>query len=497
MPRYTFRDCRSFIVIVTRELRSHSRNQLVWGLTIFAATLAAVSAHLGTRDFIDRLASHSELTVQRQHDGARSERELTGWRLDPALRAVRGPEPLSALVTGFDVALPDFWDFGPAGRRTGRQHVRSADVLGRIDLEFIIRIVLGLLALVLVLESIADERANGTLLALLAQAIRPEIIIGGKLASGALTLSGAVIVTVTAALLGMLLSATGVITTEFLGSLALLGLSGCLYLFTCFAMGALVSSALSSYRIALAATMIIWLFSAVVALPLTYLIAANVSPVLSASLLESESDRIARERTEQAERAVGQEYLAAVPAGVHWSRAAGDPAWAIGALARLEPVWDRHISALAAELDALNLRASTAASRQNSIARCLALVSPGAQFSASAMSVVGTGNALVQTWELQTTQYEAELNRLLFHNRPRLTGIIPADASGASDNRQWEVGLNRRPFPTIDSLPVFAPPPPRVLGHRVADAAPHLVALSIYAIGLLAAATFAFGRIRF
>jgi ABC-type transport system involved in multi-copper enzyme maturation permease subunit len=463
---------------------------------VFGAALAAVSAHLGTQDFVDRAAAHTELVQQRALDFNREDRQVTGWRPDPALRAIRAPQPLSIVVTGFDVTLTDFWDFGPAGRRTGRQYARHADLHGRIDLEFVIRIVLGLLGLILVLESIAGERANGMLLALLAQAIRPGVIIGAKIAAGAATLAVSVAVAIGAALTAILLVQPDVVTRDVLWSMAFIGVAGCLYLVTYFAVGALVSSATASYRIALAATTILWLFGGVVALPVTQLVASNLSPVPPLSLLEAESERIMRERIDEAEVAVGDEYLAAVPPGVHWSRASRDPAWASSAVARLEPIWERHNARLVQELESINARAASAAERQGRIVQGLTLVSPGAQFAASAMNLAGTGTALVQTWDSQTAAYQADLNRLVFHNRPRLTGIIHADSEG-NGSRRWEVGVNRRPFPTLESLPAFRQPAPLTLGDRLRHASPQVAVLTLYALALSIAATWMFGRIRF
>jgi hypothetical protein len=115
------------------------------------------------------------LQLQRERDGQRGDGQLTGTQLEPGLRVLRPPETSSIVITGLAGSVPSYWDFGPAGLRTGRALTDDHDVaagIGGADLRYVISIVLGLLAVYLALTSVAGERADGSSSASLPRAPR-------------------------------------------------------------------------------------------------------------------------------------------------------------------------------------------------------------------------------------------------------------------------------------------------------------------------------------
>ncbi len=178
-------------MVAVREAYDHTRSPLVWAIVLFAIVLAAFATRVGIAELRARQATYQNLVAQRAEDLTRSGGQILGTQIESGLRAVRPPEPGSPLVVGLGASMPQFWDFGPAGVRSGQPYL-AGDGFVDVDLEFIVRVVLGLLAVLLAIESIAGERANGALLALLGQPVGSSVVLAGKLVGAAAMLFAAV-----------------------------------------------------------------------------------------------------------------------------------------------------------------------------------------------------------------------------------------------------------------------------------------------------------------
>ena len=144
--------------IARRELADQLTSPRFLIVTLLVIGLTPLTVYVGSRDYSNRLADYSRLAADKQKLGAATR---TVNRAGPVLRAIRAPEPLSVLVRGLDGALPAYWDFTEAGLESGPPPARSrrlADVLGSLDLEFLIRVALGLLAILLAFDAVAGEK---------------------------------------------------------------------------------------------------------------------------------------------------------------------------------------------------------------------------------------------------------------------------------------------------------------------------------------------------
>jgi hypothetical protein len=489
------RTVRTLLVIIARDIREHLRSLVVWSLVLFAATLSSLATWVSLEALKLRMAAHDELVVERELERDRRGNSLTGWQMEPSLRVLRPPEPLSAIVGGSDASSPAYWDFGPAGRRTGQQYARA----GRprdVDLEFVIRIVLGLLAVILAVESIAGQRADGALLALLGQPVHPATVIAGKLAAGALTLAASVALVLVATCVAVQVGRPEILSFSSLTTVAV-GLAGWLYLMTYFALAAFIASAVSSHRGALIATVVIWLFSGVIAASLAEVTAQYFSPAPAAWQVESERERMVQQSTREAQMEMGDHYLRSVPPGVDWQNASRDPVWAQRMSRELTAIWSRHLTALDRELGQFHASVVTAADHQRFLLHLLQLASPGAQFTAAGTSLAGTGERVTRRWDVAIAKYQAFLTSQLFQNRPRHNVLVPAEPRrGPAVNGRWIVGLNMRPPPTWESLAGFDPPDSSIQV-RLKDAALNIGALTAYALALMMSTVIIFCRLEF
>jgi ABC-type transport system involved in multi-copper enzyme maturation permease subunit len=489
------RSLRTILVVAGREMYEHSRNRLVWALVGFTVVLAGFATQVGLAELRARGAAHAQLSVQRDQDRMRGAGQVTGWQLEPALRVLRAPEPLSVVVAGADVSMPQYWDFGPAGVRTGQLH-SAEQTSDPIDIEYIVRVALGLLAIILAVESVAGERASGVLLALLSQPLRPGAVLAGKLIGGGVTLalaSALVILTVLAVIAS---GARPLLTGSFVASSVMVGAASWLYLFTFFIFGVLVSVAVQSYRAAFAATIVVWVVSGAAGGAVPRVIARGLAPVPPASVLEAQNERVLQERIRRVQLEMGDRYLEGM-APADWTRVDRDPAARAAAVARIQPVWDRHVAALHAEIDRLAGARTDRVMRQRRIARTLAWISPGAQFAAAATNLAGTGDAAASRWHAAAGAYQRQLNGVLFGNPARLTLFVPGEPRrGPAQDGRWVVALMRRSSPALTDLPAFSAPQVRWTA-RLRDAAAALAVMAATAAGLILAAAAAFKRIRF
>lgn len=137
-----------------RQLTS-TRFRVMAGTSIL---LAVMAVNLGLSDYRFRSdlyeRSIEQREVSRQKDGGR----LLAWSVEPALRLLRPPSVNSIFVRGVDAAMPSSWDLGPAGVTEGLVSpslVQGTEAGSLTDLEALIRVVLGLLAILLGCDVIA------------------------------------------------------------------------------------------------------------------------------------------------------------------------------------------------------------------------------------------------------------------------------------------------------------------------------------------------------
>ena len=487
-----YRSCR---VIAAREIYDHVHNPLVWALVLFAALLAGSGTRVGLEGFRTRSLAYDEFVSQRAQDRQRNAGQLTSWQVQPGLRAIRPPAPAYVIVSGLDDALPQFWDFGPAGVRTGPTHLGAGDSPNVVDLEFIVRIALGLLAILLAMESVAGERASGALRALLGQPVTSNVVLIGKLVGASVALGGAIALVLGVMLATVFVSRPDLFTGPFVGAALGIGAIGWLYLFIYFTFGVVVSSALASYRGALTAAAIIWLIGGATGVTVPQVVAQSLAPMLPTSRIERQADAILAAETRQVQTEMGDRYLAALPDPASWTNPL-DPKMEASVLAQLEPVWQQHVGRLRRQLDAIWTEQQTADLRRRRLSSVLRLASPGAQFAAAVSNVTDTGDALAQQWSDSVRDYQATLDAVLFDTPARLTMFVPGEPKrGPAIDRRWIVSLKRGDPPSLSDLPSFRPPESRLRGRLLAAAVP-IAVLLLNAVVLIVAATITFRRIR-
>ncbi|HSF43391.1 MAG TPA: ABC transporter permease subunit [Thermoanaerobaculia bacterium] len=244
--------------IIRKECQYHLAGFRFRVGAFLAILLAASSALIAARDYNLRLHTWRERTAE---NALALSRASVYSYLQPAV--VRPPEPLSILDQGFDAhlgtevmvhvyAVPAV----AVGGHRGNELLVSVPAM---DLTTIVTVVLGLLALLLAVDSVTCERENGMLRAVLAQGVRRPTLLAGKVLGGILTLAlplgGALLVSL--AILGFETAAE--LTASHWLRIAALAMAYVAYLCLMFLLGLAVSLWKPRPSTALAASVIVWL----------------------------------------------------------------------------------------------------------------------------------------------------------------------------------------------------------------------------------------------
>lgn len=474
------RPASAFRSLVRREVRDQLRQPLFIVMASVAIAIVPIAMNEGTRHLFNRTQAVQRLEEQRISDRSRSGGRLLGQGTEPALRVIRPVATGSVFVAGLESALPEYWDFSPAGLMVGGRDssapTRSASPL---DFGFALRDVLGLLALLLAVETLAGERDTGQLSTLLTQPVTSASVLWAKFIGGVCVLGLAVGTAAIASLVVVAWRDPSVLSDETLTLLSLLVTAGILYLAATYAAGLLIAVIVRRRQTAMVVGLAFWIVTATVFEP-------TLSGKIAVALAERDAveDRTApqfRTLLASSEEAGGDLCLrlgGSVSALSHdtlddQTRAAVQQRWLEDAEARRRIIHTGEAQAITSvEHDLLT-------------ARVISLIVPSSEFSELSSALSETGWASVRRWIHSTEAYQSELDRTLFDSPPRMHIVVRASGS------RFVFYLDRR-APTSASELAAMMAPVATMRQRVLDAAPGAVALVVWGLTCMCLATVRF-----
>jgi ABC-type transport system involved in multi-copper enzyme maturation permease subunit len=475
--------------LVLREIHDQTWSPRFIVLTITAGLLTPVLMYAGIRDFTNRQQQFALLQQQRQNDVQRSGDRLNGRQLEPSLRALRPPLATSVLVRGLEGAVPTSWDFGPDGIHPGPA---DPSALGTpqsgasLDLEFLIRIVLGLLAVFLAADSLASDRHTGTLSVLLSQPLSKWTIVAAKFVGGITAVGLSLLLVMTGAALAIGVFGPDLWSPEFTHVLVTLTGAAMLYLVALYALGLAVGCLSSSTTAANIWAISVWMVFVLASVP-AFEVAVNAfAPLPPAGLVEAQRQNAFEARLRETEIRLGALLQQLVGPQAKWSEV--DPPEAVRH--QLAAAWASAATATRTEMTAIDDQALTLGTRRRRWLGRLSLTTPAALWFEAATCIAGTGTPTIVRWERAATSYQSYLNQRLFDDPPRLTLRVKTDRALAI------LPFQVRPLPATTSLKRFVPPGTAVLGW-IADAEAPIAALTTWCITLTILACLAFAKLTY
>ena len=213
------------------------------------------------KDYERRLAAYNT-TLKTEHQRSRERKTYSGGRLGVA----RPPNPLSIFNVGLDKRLgneiwishgfvPTLWDAG-----TYKMTNPLLNLFSSIDIVFIFKVVLSLIALVFAYDAIAGERERGTLRLVVTHPVSRGQILLAKYISAMLCLLVPLLISL---LLAVILLTTSIAISLSVGDFLLIGgiiLSSIVYLSVFYLIGMLISAVTRRTGTALMLAMFVWGF---------------------------------------------------------------------------------------------------------------------------------------------------------------------------------------------------------------------------------------------
>lgn len=485
--------CQAIRAIAHREIIEHLASLRFLVITALVLVLTPLSVFVGVRDWQGRSADAQRRVTEREQLAEGPAGEVLGMDLPftqendlAVLRAVRSPVRWSALVRGVDADLPAWWDFTPAGVSVGppaTQAGRLANVYGTLDVEFLIRVVLGLLAILLAFDAVAGEKEMGTLRAVLAQPVSRASFLTGKLLGGLATLLVPLVVLFLTALVAGSVFGADLLRGADLGRLAALFAVALAYVVTLYAFGLLVSALVTSQKMALVVVLVSWVLLTLALPPMASLLARVVAPVPSLQTIEAQKRVTAEALQREAEQARGAVYreLTGQPEGTVSTASFAAHAEALRArVAELQAeAWARSRRTLG-EIQSDWERRQAA---QDRVATVLASCSPGALFARAAAELCDVGDGQRRGWEEATRWHAGQLESALFQSPP----AVYLRNGGAT------MFLKLRDGVLVTDLPAFSPPHQDVAS-SLGQALPSLGLLLGFMVAVILAGYRAFAR---
>lgn len=461
-----------------------------WRICIaFGMVLATLAVVVGLEDFDRRMADFESLRAQHVEAEQGGRRVIGGFQRDPALRALRPPAPASVLVSGIDRDLAQFWDFGPDGVVAGGIHAdQSSLTAGNVgmDLEFILRVLLGLLAVIIGAEGIAKTRHSGALKALLSLPVAPSAVAVGSLAGGAAAIAAASTLMIGAGLAALWLLRPALLTADLMTTVVLLWVAAVLYGLSLQG-AALVATLVTASTAAVVPTaMTLWLVATIVSTPVAGAVSERLTPLPARALYEGQRALRYQRWIQDTEDMAGRIVRRVIGADGDLRRISYE-----GALgAQVDSQWDARLQEIR---NVLNKEESGRLQQERARARWnawLGTLVPGALLTRTLTDLANTGDAAMLRWQSRTQEHQHTLEQVLFDVRPRLHLRIPTPEGGTLLDIR-----DRAPRPTVASLPRFE-------DHRVdavtalRESAGSLAALAVWALVAWIAAVVTFTRRR-
>ena len=494
-------------LVVRREMADHLRSFRFLALCSLMLVLMPLGAFIDVRDFERRSAWADALREDARKHLESSERpdwSFDTYRPDPALRAIRDPQPLSFLAMGLDALLPTYWQFDSMGSAAGppvTPEFSRGGLIGDVDLLFVVQVVLGLLALLLAFDAVSGEKEAGTLRATLGNSVPRVLLLLGKYLALLFTVLaplalGTLASLVVAQALGVPL-ASGVL----LGRVALVLLAATAYVVALSGLGLLVSATTHRSRTSLVLLLVLWVGLILVLPRFATVLSAALRPVAPAqvadhaqrvSILDLDRERRAalaamwKEISGRGELPEAPEFRA-LDAG----QAPELHAQLLRYLERQKEIdagfYERKRQ-LIRDIDGARERELEAQRRLTGV---ISRLSPAAVFGFVATDAVGTGELERRRLEQQVLAHQRTLESVYWDTSPGFILIACGGTCEYSDEDYESLG-RRAPAKYAD-LPAFAPRAAS-LGEIVRQSFGDLGLLVLFGVASLGGAALAFNR---
>ena len=332
----------------------------------------------------------------------------------------RPPSPLVMLSTGLEYNLPNKVITSNGGRITiyndsGLDNPLSL-LLGKIDFQFIVSMILSLMALMFMFDSISGEKEQGTLRLIIANQLPRWKLITAKIAGSALVFFmpfaiALLIVLLMVNLSGSISLADGVVLP---GLLTGFGVS-VLFLVAMFCLGALVSVMVGRSITSLIILLVLWTMFVLVIPKLSPMIAEIIHPITSQQVWAIERHNAEEALITERDNRLKELYerirndLSPMQDGV-WERETQDMVMATYDEEKI-PIENEYAERIATTVRGIDTGYTNERRAQLTIARNISRLSPVSCFQFILSEIAGTGLMEVDNWQQAAEQFQDQVTQ--------------------------------------------------------------------------------------
>ena len=219
------------------------------------------------------------------------------------IKIIRPPQVLSAVVSGVSEAVGRSakvdYTYDPSLVDSKYEDNPIFSIFGTLDLTFIVKIVLSLLAILYTYDLIVGEKERGTLKLILANKVPRDRLLIGKVVGGYINLLVALIIPLILGLLVLLIYPDISISGQDWVRVLIIFLVFFLYLSVFFTLGLFVSARSNKSSTSFLTLLIIWVAFVMVIPKVSILVAAQLNPIPSVHEITAKKDAFLQQTQEE------------------------------------------------------------------------------------------------------------------------------------------------------------------------------------------------------
>jgi ABC-type transport system involved in multi-copper enzyme maturation permease subunit len=374
--------------IVRKELASNLVSFRFILIFLLCCTLILVSAYTMRDRYEDRVKEYSAAVIMHKQEleeaaGGQglNQAAISGYKLD------KPPTPLSVIVEGMEEAAGRYSTISILSTPTlegGSGSDPMFAYFGTLDVMYIVRVVLSLVAILLTYDAVSGEREQGTLKLSLSNSVPRATVLLSKCIGGYITLILPFLVPLLFGLLILITSGSINFVGEDWARLGLVFLGSLLYIGIFLMLGLLVSSRTNRSTTALMMLLFIWVVIVLAVPKVSMIVAGKIHEVPSVQEVQSEKDTAMAQIMQEGQKKI-QDY--AMNSRPDMSKP-GEREKFMAEIARMQEEMFSSINKKRAQLDA-DYEAKKAA--QFRLASRISRISPASVYTYSSTTMARTG----------------------------------------------------------------------------------------------------------
>jgi ABC-type transport system involved in multi-copper enzyme maturation permease subunit len=427
---------KSFKTLVIREIQSAIIDFRFWVVLALCLSIIPLSFYVSVKDYAQRLSDYQQ-EVQSFHETAQANINLQ-------VEGIHPPSPLSIFSRGLDHKMPYkvLTAYDGNYKITHAQPDSKKNMLGDIDFAFIVAFVLSILAIVFTFNCISGDKENGTLRAVLANAVYRRQVLMAKLTGNYLVFLAPFLLSMLVALLIVYLSGIiPIFSAELFPAVVIMTAISLLFLLVLFNLGIWISALTHNSILSINVLLLIWIVLGLVIPKMSPIVGATIYPVESTGAFESKKMLLRESITKEQIKAESEVYetlrTQLRPGETGISTAWKDVNTAYDE--QVVPVREKYEQRLAEEIRQLTDDYAMRCNRQNAIARGFARLSPINAVSNLMAEFSGTGYSEADNFTQQAAQFQTTVKQEVYdkfvYKVYRANGSMTTTTHSADDSK--------------------------------------------------------------